>query len=135
MFERCLYFNLNELTRKINRVWENAFDEFGLSPAHAYLLRLVLENPGISQKEISSELKLEKSTVSRFIDALVKQNLLVRNKSGRDSTILPTNDAKKMEVQLNNKGDELYTRMGTLLGDDNLERLVRVLRHTSQKLE
>lgn len=135
MFERCLYFNLNELVRKINRIWDNAFEEFGLSPAHAYLLRLVLEKPGISQKDIASELKLEKSTVSRFVDALIKKNLLVRSKSGRDTTILPTNEAKMMEVQLNNKGDELYTRMGTQIGDDNLMRLVRVLRGTSQKFD
>ncbi len=135
MFERCLYFNLNELVRKVNRIWESAFEEFGLSPAHAYLVRLVLEKPGISQKDIARELKLEKSTVSRFVDALIKKNLLVRSKSGRDSTIMPTNEAKMMEVQLNNKGDELYTRMGTQIGDDNLVRLVRVLRATSQKFD
>jgi len=134
MFERCLYFNLNELTRKINRIWDAAFAEFGLSPSHAYLLRLVLANPGLSQKDIAGELKLEKSTITRFINALVKQNLLVRNKSGRDTSILPTDEAKFLEIMLNNKGDELYKRMGEELGQDNLKRLVRALRHTSQKL-
>ena len=134
MFERCLYFNLNELTRKINRIWDVAFEEFGLSPSHAYLLRLVLAKSGMSQKDITRELKLEKSTITRFIDALVKQNLLVRNKSGRDTSILPTDEAKFLEIMLNNKGDELYKRMGEELGQDNLKRLVRALRHTSQKL-
>lgn len=135
MFENCLHFNLNELTRRINRIWDAAFEEFGLSSAHANLLQLVLARPGISQKQICAELKLEKSTISRFIDALVKKNLIVRNKSGRDSTILPTNMAKMLEVKLNNKTHELNSRMGTLMGDENLVRLTRVLHHTSLKLE
>ncbi len=52
MFEQCLYFNLNALTRRINRMWNDAFASMELSPAHAYLLRLVLDEPGLSPKQI-----------------------------------------------------------------------------------
>ena len=76
MFERCLYFNVNALARAVNRIWEEAFREFDLSPSHAYLLRLLLSSPGMSPKQISRELKLEKSTITRFLDSLQQKGLL-----------------------------------------------------------
>ncbi len=134
MFERCLYFNINSLTRKINKIWDQAFSELGLSPAHAYLLRLVLEMPSISQKEIAEELNLEKSTVTRFIDNLQQRGYLKRTKTGREQIIKPTAAAKKLEQQLNEKGDLLYRKMTKAIGQSSLIELVGQLRHSSTKL-
>jgi len=134
MFERCLYFNINALTRKINKIWDQAFSELGLSPAHAYLLRLVLASPAISQKEIADELKLEKSTVTRFVDNLQERGYLKRIKSGREQIIQPTAAAKKLEKKLNTKGDELYKQMTKAIGRSSLVDLVGELRETSTKL-
>jgi len=66
MFERCLYFNLNALTRRINRIWDDAFANMELSPAHAYLLRLVLDKPGLSPTQICDALKLNRGVKSAF---------------------------------------------------------------------
>ena len=135
MFERCLYFNINALTRKINKVWDQAFSELGFSPSHAYLLRLILENPSITQKEISDELKLEKSTVTRFIDNLEERGFLKRSRSGREQMIFPTPSAKKLENKLNEKGDLLYKQMIKTLGRSELVNLVDKLRDSSIKLD
>lgn len=134
MFERCLYFNVNALTRKVNRVWDQAFADLGLSPAHAYLLRLVLSKPGISQKEIAGELRLEKSTVTRFIDALEAKGYLKRNKVNRERIVSPTPTAVKMEKELNRRGDVLYQLMIHDIGKTALVGLVGQLRETSKKL-
>ena len=85
MVERCLYFNINTLTRVVNRIWDDAFAELGLSPSHAYLLRLVLSQPGLTPKQISLELKLEKSTVTRFIDVLGKKRFAQQNKASAET--------------------------------------------------
>jgi MarR family transcriptional regulator, organic hydroperoxide resistance regulator len=134
MFERCLYFNINALTRKINKIWDQAFSELGFSPAHAYLLRLVLDSPGISQKEIAEELKLEKSTVTRFIDTLQQRGYLKRTRNGRVQIIQPTASAKKLQDQLNTKGDFLYRQMIKAIGRSDLVELVGQLRESSSKL-
>lgn len=134
MFERCLYFNVNALARKINQIWETAFADLGLSPAHAYLLRLVLSQPGITQKHITTELRLEKSTVTRFIDALEHEGYLKRNKAGREQIISPTRAAKKLEKELSRRADTLYRRMLDEVGKETLVGLVRQLRETGQKL-
>ncbi|VAW65860.1 hypothetical protein MNBD_GAMMA08-1659, partial [hydrothermal vent metagenome] len=78
MFEKCIYFNSNALTRQINKIWDDAFKPFGLSPSHAYVLRLVLDQPGISMKQIAEELELAPSTVTRFIDSLINKKFLTR---------------------------------------------------------
>ncbi|VAX09386.1 hypothetical protein MNBD_GAMMA25-949 [hydrothermal vent metagenome] len=134
MFERCLYFNINALTRKVNKIWDQAFSELGFSPAHAYLLRLVLEMPSISQKEIAEELKLEKSTVTRFIDNLQERGYLKRTKNGREQIIQPTAAAKKLEVQLNEQGDLLYKKVIKSIGRSDLLELVAQLRKSGTKL-
>ena len=134
MFERCLYFNLNALTRKVNKIWGQAFQELGLSPSHAYLLRVVLASPGISQQEIATELALEKSTITRFIDVLEKKGYLKRIKTGREQTIHPTQMATDIFAMLEQQGDSLYQRMTENLGKDPLVELVGELRKTANKL-
>ena len=138
MFERCLYFNINALARQVNSIWDDAFAEFDLSPAHAYLLRLVFSQPGIAQKQIALELKLEKSTVTRFVDALQNKGLVTRKKTAsgdpREQNIFATAKASKLADQLNTKGDELYKKMLAQLGKDELKALVEMSRLAATRL-
>lgn len=135
MFERCLYFNVNALARKVNAIWDQAFAEFELSPAHAYLLRLVLASPGITQTRISAELRLEKSTVTRFINVLEEKRLLSRTRAGRETMVNPTVQARKIQKRLNQTGDELYQHMLNTVGKTDLLALVKQLRKTGNNLE
>lgn len=139
MFERCLYFNINALTRSVNRIWGEAFDEFGLSPSHAYLLRLVISEPGLSPKQISQELKLEKSTITRFLDALEKKEFIRRQKGmtgdAREQGIFPTKKAEKIALQLEEKGNELYKKMMKSIGKSELIELVAELRLAEKSIK
>lgn len=134
MFERCVYFNLNALTRRVNQIWEQAFADLKLSPAHAYLLRLVLAQPGITQTDIARELRLDKSTVTRFIDALQAEGYLKRRKIGRQQVVAPTRTALKLGEELDRRGDLLYRRMLGNLGQAPLRDLVKQLRTAAEKL-
>ena len=138
MFERCLYFNTQALARKVNKIWTDAFKEYGLSPAHGYLMRLIIHHPGMVQKEIAEELKLEKSTVTRFIDALEEKGLLKRNKSSqsdqREQGIYPTRKGEKLGRQLDGAGNELYQRMVDVVGEEKLKQLVTLLREAGNLL-
>jgi len=139
MFERCLYFNINALTRAVNTIWSDAFAEFGLSPAHAYLLRLVLSDPGLTPKQISFELKLEKSTVTRFLDVLAKKGFINRkkgiNKDAREQNIYPTPEAENISAKLEEKGNELYQKMINKIGEPKFILLVDQLRNIRTKIK
>lgn len=131
MFERCLYFNINAAARHINRVWDQAYEEFNLSPSHAYLLRLVLANPGMSQQWIAEELQLEKSTIARFIVVMENKGFLYRHKAGREQFVFPSEKATAIGQQLTSHGDELYRRITACLGRDKVVQLVADLKRVA----
>ncbi len=131
MFDRCLYFNTNALARRLNARWEKAFADTGLSPAHGYLVRLVLQHPGIAQNDLAPMLQLEKSTVTRFLYHLEKQAWLtrqVKKENARCKSVYPTRRARAMQAQLSALGDDLYDRMCAALGQDEVDALVKTLR-------
>ena len=138
MFERCLYFNLNAPTRKVNRIWESEFRQTGLSAPHAYVMRLVLSEPGISQKQLAEELYLDPSTVTRFVDALAERQLVRRDTSNTDrrsAAVLPTAEGKKLQKKLEKIGEGLFQAMRTRLGDKHFQELVSALREARSTLE
>lgn len=131
MFDRCLYFNLNVLTRTITRIWEEAFQRLGLSPSHAYLLRLVLGEPGITQKRVAQALGLAPSTVTRFVDALAAKGLLERGPNAadaRESALYPTAAGQALEAELDATGQALFQHMRSTLGAERFDQLVTTLR-------
>jgi len=138
MFERCLYFNLNALTRRVNRIWDDAFANMELSPAHAYLLRLVLDEPGLSPKQLGDALKLKKSTVTRFIDGLEFKGLVVRRKGGEHDSrliaIYPTRHAMAIHDELEQQEEKLYQSLSIRLGEQRINELVQLLKQTLDKL-
>lgn len=137
MFERCLYFNTNSLARKLNSHWEKAFSKFDLPPSHGYLLRLVLNNPNMTQQKISEELHLNKSTVTRFVNTLEKKGLLERHDSKNDQReriIAPSQTAIDLHKKLEKLGDELYSSMCKILGKEDVETFVKSARILNAKL-
>lgn len=139
MFDRCLYFNINHLAWVVNRKWDESFREFGLSTSHAYLLRVVLANPGLTQKEIGDILMLDKSTITRFVNALEKKKLIKRTTrdgaDAREQRIVPGNQALKIHRALEQTGQTLYAEMQKTLGNAELQQLVRLARASADKLE
>lgn len=138
MFERCLYFNTQNLARTVDRLWTEEFKQYGLSPAHAYLLRLVLAEPGLLQRDIAQQLGLSKSTVTRFIDSLAERGYVSRkysNSDGRESVIYPERKALAIHQQLEASGTKLYKRMLAALGEDTMQSTVTQQRKIREALE
>lgn len=139
MFERCLYFNTNALARVINQAWNFAYGEFDdLSVPHIYLIRLVLDKPGLLQYRIAKELELSPSTVTRFINALEKTGYLERKNNsddGREHEIYPTPKARAIETELNRIGQELTAKMSTLFGNEIFQTTVDQLKEFRKKLK
>ena len=53
ILHNCLYFTANSLARQVSHLAEEEFRYTGLSPSHAFLLMLVIKQPGITPKELS----------------------------------------------------------------------------------
>ncbi|WP_245718381.1 MarR family winged helix-turn-helix transcriptional regulator [Nocardia miyunensis] len=70
--------------RQVRRLAGRAFDQPGISDAQAEFLRIVSRHPGISVKAAATELGLAPNSVSTFVSALVKADLLVREQDPDD---------------------------------------------------
>ncbi len=112
----CLFFNTNALSRQLLKLAENAFRDLKLSPAHASLLLQVYEAPGISPKELSQKLHLTPSTITRFIDALVKKKLLRRQSRGKTIEIHPTDRSMRLKGQVAGAYKNLVLSYSEVLG-------------------
>lgn len=137
LFERCIYFNTTALARKLNSRWEIAFSKFNLPPSHGYLLRLVLEKPSLSQQSIAAELRLDKSTVTRFVTKLEQTGLLKRIDSEtdqREKFIIPTKKALSIHEELERLGEELYTSVCQAVGKTNLKSFVASIARINDQL-
>lgn len=119
MFDHCLYFNTTALARALEREWSAAFKPFGLTPSQAFMLRVVLEQPGMLQSEVASMLSISRSTATRTLDGLQKQKLVERRtteRDGREFAIHPTAAARAMKAALNTASGEVTARLKKQLG-------------------
>lgn len=137
MFEECLYFNSNSLARTIEKIWNNEYKKYNLSVSHAFLLRLILNSPGLNAKEIAEQLNLEKSTVTRFLDRLEHRRFILRKENiedARERRIFPTKKAKDIHDELDQIGKKLTKEMYQRIGQAKVQDFVADLREIQKNI-
>lgn len=120
MFDHCIYFNTAALARQLERIWAKAFRPFDLTPPQAFLLRAVLERPGMLQSELADALKVTRPTATRALDGLEARRLIERRatkRDGRECEIFPAPDALPLKVPLNEASGEVTKRLKAILGE------------------
>jgi DNA-binding MarR family transcriptional regulator len=131
MFDHCLYFNTTALARVLEREWTKAFKPLGLTPSQAFMLRVVLEKPGLLQSALATELVISRATTTRTLDGLQQMKLLVRRATehdGRESAIEPTVLAVAMRDKLNLASGEVTKRLKKGLGTAHFDETVAKVR-------
>jgi DNA-binding MarR family transcriptional regulator len=136
MFDQCLYFNTTALARTLEREWAKAFKPFGLTPSQAFMLRAVVEQPGLLQSRLADALVISRSTATRTLDGLQNLGLIERwttEQDGRESAVHPTDAAHEMMKRIGTVSTEVTRRMKRRLGamyfDDTVSK-VRQIRTT-----
>jgi DNA-binding MarR family transcriptional regulator len=121
MFDHCLYFNTAALARQLESEWAKAFKPFDLTPPQAFLLRAVLDRPGLKHSEFAKALTISRPTATRALDGLKAKGLIERRSSdrdGREQSIHPTATAIAMHASLNEASVQVGKRLKKLLGAD-----------------
>mgnify|MGYP000041248217 CR=1 FL=1 len=133
--ECCLFFTANSLARDITRMGEEEFASIGMTPSYSFLMMLAIDSPGISQKELSTAMNMAPSTVSRFIDALVRRGLLHKDVQGRTTYIHPTEKGIQLQESIQEVWKNLYERYSEILGQESGDELTRLCLEASRKLQ
>ena len=134
-FCSCIYWTSGTLARKINKLAEDAWAPMGLAPGQAYLLSLVMENPGCQPLELSAELHLAPSTITRFIEKLEERKLVVRITEGKLTNVFPTQAAKKLKEKMGKCRGNFMHSFQSALGKKESEVLVKHMLQAADKLD
>ncbi|MFC7372496.1 MarR family winged helix-turn-helix transcriptional regulator [Fictibacillus iocasae] len=133
--EDCLYFNVNRMSRAITRLAEKCFKDTGLSPTLAFMLMVANNKPGISQTELGAELHIAPSTITRFVDKLVSQQLIERKANRTKALIYPTDKGLALQQALQHAWNDLQGACSEYLGEKNSQELTALLSHAGDVLE
>src|SRR5687768_4540779 len=107
-FAQCLYFSTNALARKVEKLAIESWKPAGLPPSHAYLLLMVLEDPGQQPGYLSRHLQLTPSTVTRLLEKLEEKKLVIRTTEGKTTNVYPTPKAKQLLPTISNCLENFY---------------------------
>jgi MarR family transcriptional regulator, organic hydroperoxide resistance regulator len=129
-----MYFATNALARKMEKIAVNAWKKVNLSPSHAYLLMLVLGEPGIQPTKLSEELHLEPSNITRLTEKLEEKKLLVRIVEGKQTNVYPTPKAKELLPKMKQCVADFYENYTVILGNDESGRLIKSINRIADKL-
>ena len=120
---------INHLSRQVSSFFDEQLSGFGLATSYVELLLIIRSNGSCTQKTASELLGLAPSTITRFADKLVKQELIEKEKDGRESILKLTqkgiDTTRKMEVVYR----ETETKLKEKLGDKYLETTGKLLNY------
>lgn len=131
---KCIYFSSSALARKIEKLAQESWKEVGLSPSHAYLLMLTIEQPGIQPTALVEQLLLTPSTITRLIEKLEKKKLVVRTTEGKITNVYPTPKGKQMKAELDKCVANFYKSYSNILGKEDSAKLVQSMNKVTDKL-
>ena len=133
-YSKCIYFSSNALARKIEKLAIEFWKEVDLSPSHAYLLMLVVEEPGMQPTGLSAQLRLTPSTITRLIEKLEEKKLVVRTTEGKITNVYPTPKAKEMLPTMHRIAIQYYDMYCSILGREESDRLAKNMIKVADKL-
>lgn len=133
-FNACLLFSANALSRAVTAIGDEEFGRFGLSYSHAYLLCLVVDQPGVTPTELSSALYLTPSTVTRLVEKLEQKHLVRRESEGKKTLVYPTNDGQALRLDIASAWDRVGDRCAQLVGEENVCQLTTQVLKAAQAL-
>ncbi len=92
--------NIGNISRSLDSISNIEFKDIELEKGQYLYLSRVFENPGITQRQLSDLLCVDKTTTNRAISRLIEKKLVVKKSD--------LNNKKHKLLWVSNKGEELY---------------------------
>ena len=107
----------------------------GLSSSYAFLLMTVNSKPGIQPKEISEQMQLTASTITRLIEKMEQKKMLERKSLGRTTAVYPTDKSLELDKKIKEAWKNLYNRYSLLIEEEEAKKLTACIYDTVKKLK
>lgn len=129
-----MYFSCNALARKIEKIAVESWKPVGLSPSHAYLLLMAIQEPGVQPGFLADHLQLQPSTITRLIEKLEEKKLVVRINEGKITNVYATPKGKEMYEKLKECLLNFFNAYTGVLGKEASTQMVNSMNKLADKL-
>ena len=103
----------HSISSKLIKKLEKEGKEFGLTTSNQFGILIVLSDGPKSQKEIANKVFSDEPTTTRTLERMIKNDLVVKQRS--------TEDKRKQIVQMTNKGEKLLNNVFPIVLKANKE--------------
>ena len=133
-YNQCLYFAANTLARKVEKLAMESWKPVDLSPSHAYLLLMVLEEPGLQPGCLANHLQLSPSTITRLIEKLEEKKLVKRITEGKTTLVYPSERGEALLPTLQKCSKDFLNSSCFLIDKEERESMVANMCSLADKL-
>jgi DNA-binding MarR family transcriptional regulator len=125
----------NSFSREITRHFDSYFEEYDLATSYVELLLILYDQDELSQNDLAEEMKLAPSTITRFVNKLVKKGLVQKNKVGRTAVITLSKKGEDQLPTLKRAFDSAVRDLKGILGDKYVHTTKELLLHGTRLLK
>ena len=133
-FADSLYFASGAFTRAVEKLANECWSPSGLTPSQGTLLLHLIYNDYAFPHFISSDLRVNPSSVTRLADQLEAKELIERLTYKRLTYLSATNKAEDLLPVLTKCDDDFLERCDQLLGKGNTSIVAGFLNRATDKL-
>lgn len=125
----------NSISREITSFYDNYFKEDKLATSYVELLLMIEDYEKISQKVIATKMNLAPSTITRFINKLIKKGWVLKKMDGRISYVTLSERGEKEVPNLRNKYEQAEEDLKEILGTKFVDTTKQLLLHGAALLK
>lgn len=124
----------NTFSRNLTSYFDLKLSSFGLATSYVELLMLLNKNGGYTQKDLAEELSLAPSTITRFIDKLIKQDLVVKKRSGREVSVELTAKGDRLSSEMDDQYRKALVDLEEIVGEKFIDTVGKLLEYGNKAL-
>lgn len=130
-----MHSTANLFSREITQHFDSYFEEFNLSTSYVELLLILLEREEVSQNDLAEEMQLAPSTITRFVNKLVKKGLVEKKKVGRTAVITLSPEGEVLSPTLKEGFENAVNDLESMLGHKYVHTTRELLLHGADQLK
>ncbi len=133
-----LCFSLRHCMKKIDRNLGESLDKYGISIPQSFVLFCLLEDDGITLKEIGNRTLIDSSSMTVLVDKLEKEGLVERKLDAQDRRairVFITEAGKSIAQEATEIAKEFNARLYDLLGEGNQKEFIHGIKNLLNGLE
>ncbi len=135
MFNDCILYNAKKLERQLSKLIEEEFANVGFHHTYAYIMTVISRGEYVKTKDISLELSLDSSTVTRMVSKLEKDGLVKKGSEHSKVDISLTAKGKELMPSIVLAWDRYHKRCDQLLTSEGKQDLNTYLIEVTTKLD